>query len=208
MKVITKIEVQKKNSKRCSIYINEEFAFGMDIDAIGIYNIQKGNSYSEEEYRNLLNNLQYEKAKYVALKYIGYSPRTKQQVIKKLQSSEYDEFIIEKTISFLLKYKYIDDTEYVRNYIPNRIKQKRQGRKRIIYDLAQKGIDRCIIEPILEEYEENEYESALYLYNKRVKGKTPLEQKEKEKIYRYLQGRGYTYDTINSVIQSNSTPYL
>ena len=28
MKVITKIEVQKKNKKRCSVFINEEFAFG------------------------------------------------------------------------------------------------------------------------------------------------------------------------------------
>ena len=84
MKVITKIEVQKKNTKRCSVFINDEFAFGMDIDAIGIYNIQKGNRYTEDEYENLLKELQYEKAKFAALRYVGYSPRTIKQTIENL----------------------------------------------------------------------------------------------------------------------------
>lgn len=203
MKVITKIELQKNNSQRCSIYVDDEFAFGVDMDSILKYNIQKGNKYTQTEYEHLLNELQYEKAKFMALRYISYCPRTLKQVVEKLQSYEYAESIIDKTISFLKKYEYINDIEYIKNYIPNRIRNKRYGRHRIIYELAQKGISRDIIEPILDSYEDDEYESAMYLYNKKTKGKAVLDYKEQGNIYRYLQGRGYSYDIIKTVIEHN-----
>lgn len=201
MRVITKIEVQKKNTKRCSIFINDEFAFGMDIDAIGIYNIQKGNTYTEDEYENLLKALQYEKAKFAALRYVGYSPRTIKQTIEKLHTFEYDETIIDKTIEFLKSYGYLNDTEYANSFIRSRIKQKRHGRHKISYDLMHRGIDKELSRPILEEYENEEYEGAVYLYNKKSKGKDITDHKEKAKITRYLQSRGYPYEIIRSVIQ-------
>ena len=201
MKIITKLEVQKKNSKRCSVFINEEFAFGIDIDAIGMYDIQKGNQYTQEEYEELLKALQYEKAKFAALRYVGYSPRTIKETTEKLHTFEYDEIIITKTIEFLKSYGYLDDIEYANNFIRNRIKQKRQGRHKIIYDLIHRGISKDVSSPILEGYEEEEYEGALYLYYKKTKGKELLDSKEKAKITRYLQGRGYPFDIIRAAME-------
>lgn len=207
MKIITKIEVQKKNSKRCSIFINEEFAFGIDIDALGMYDIQKGNSYTEEEYEELLKKLQYEKSKFAALRYVGYSPRTIQQTVEKLHTLEFDEMIIEKTIDFLKSYSYLDDAAYVNNFIRSRIKQKRHGRHKITYDLLRRGISKDMCQPVLDEYEEEEYEAALYLYHKRTKGKIIKDYKEKSKITRYLQGRGYPFDIIRAVMEEGSQDY-
>ena len=201
MKIITKLEVQKKNSKRCSVFINEEFAFGIDIDAIGDYDIQKGNQYTEEEYEALLKALQYEKAKFAALRYVGYSPRSIKETTQKLHTFEYDEMIITKTIDFLKSYGYLDDAQYAEDFIRSRIRQKKNGRHKITYDLMHKGISKDISNPILEEYEEEEYEGALYLYHKKTKGKELTDSKEKAKITRYLQGRGYPFDIIRAVME-------
>jgi len=204
MKVITKIEVQKKNKNRCSVFIDEEFAFGMDLDAIITYDIQKGNQYTQEEYEELLKAMQYEKAKFAALRYVGYSPRTIKQTTEKLQTLEYDEVIIDKTIGFLKSYGYLDDLQYAKDFIRSRIKLKKNGRYKIAYDLMHRGIEKSISEPLLEVYHQEEYEGALSLYHKRTKGKEISDYEEKVKIRRYLQSRGYPFEIIREVMEKNS----
>lgn len=203
MKVITKIEIQKKNKNRCSVFVNEEFAFGMDLDAIITYDIQKGNQYTQKEYKELLKAMQYEKSKSAALRYVGYSPRTIRQTTEKLESLEYDAVIIDKTIEFLKLYGYLDDLQYAKDFIRSRIKQKKHGRYKIAYDLMHRGIKKCISEPLLEAYEEEEYKGALALYHKKAKGKEAKSNQEKAKITRYLQGRGYPFEIIKQVIEQD-----
>lgn len=205
--VITKIEVQKKNRQRCSVFINEDFAFGMEIGSIAKYDIQKGNEYTLEEYNELLKNLQFENSKSDALRYVGYSPRTVKQTIDKLKDLEYDETIIHQTIDFLKSYNYLDDLDYAQRFILSRITKKRNGRRKVSYDLMQRGISYDISGPIIEEYSQEEYEAAEYLYNRRTKGKDITDYKEKAKITRYLQSRGYTYDIINQVVQDAKQCY-
>lgn len=207
-KVITKIEVQKKNKNRCSVFINEEFAFGMDLDSVIKYDIQKGNEYTDHEYEDLLKKLQYEKAKFAALRYIDYSPRTIKETIDKLQTLEFEETVVEATLEFLKSYGYLNDLEYAHSFIRNRIHQKRHGRHKVSYDLIRRGISKDISAPILEEYQEAEYEGATYLYHKKTKGAEITDQKEKAKITRYLQSRGYSYDIIKDVIQEATQPYI
>ena len=199
-RVITKIEVQKKNKNRCSVFINEEFAFGRDIDSIITYDIQKGNAYTEDEYNELLQKLQYEKAKFAALRYVSYSPRTIKQTTDKLHTLEYDEHIIERIIDFLKSYNYLNDLDYANSFVRTRVISKRHGRHKVIHDLMGRGISKEITKEILEGYEEEEYEGAAYLYNRRAKGKDLTDYKEKAKITRYLQGRGYPYDMIRDLM--------
>ncbi len=207
-KVITKIEIQKKDKNRCSVFINEEFAFGMDLDCVIKYDIQKGNRYTNEEYDNLLQKLQYEKAKFAALRYINYSPRSIKETTDKLRTLQFEESVIEKTIDFLLSYDYLNDLEYAKVFIRTRIEGKRYGRNKVSYDLIMRGVGKEISGPILEQYQDAEYEGATYLYNKRTKGKKLKDHKERAKITRYLQGRGYSYETIKDVIQESTQHYI
>lgn len=173
----------------------------MEIGDIVKYNIQKGNVYTKEEYFKLVENLQYEKAKAAAIRYISYSPRTMKETTNKLHSLEFEPIIIDKTIDFLKKYNYINDLEYAEAYIRSRIRERRYGRRKISYELQNKGIGSDLSDPIIERYEEDEYESAVYLYNKRTRGEHINDYKERGKIIRYLQSRGYTYTIIERVIQ-------
>lgn len=200
--------MQKKDKNRCSVFINEEFAFGIDLDCVIKYDIQKGNRYTDGEYEKLLQKLQYEKAKFAALRYINYSPRSIKETRDKLQSFEFEESIIDKTIDFLLSYGYLDDLEYAKVFIRSRIEGKRHGRNKVSYDLIMRGVGKDISGPILDQYQDAEYEGATYLYKKRTKGKELRDYKERIKITRYLQGRGYSYDTIKEVIQEATQHHI
>jgi len=175
----------------------------MDLDAVITYDIQKGNQYTEKEYEELIKAMQYEKAKFAALRYVGYSPRTIKQTTEKLETLEYDEVIVDKTIGFLKSYGYLDDLQYAKDFIRSRIGQKKHGRYKIAYDLMHRGIEKSMSEPLLEEYVEEEYEGALALYNKRTKGKKITKYEEKAKITRYLQSRGYPFEIIKEVMDQD-----
>lgn len=207
IKTITKIEVQKKDKSRCSVFINEEFAFGMSLDSVITYDIQKGNQYTEEEYQELLRKLQYEQAKAAALRYIDYSPRTIQQTRDKLHTLEYEEGVIEQTLEFLLSYGFLNDADYAKQFIRSRITSKKHGRHKISHDLMTRGISKDISWPILEGYQEEEYEGALYLYKRRTKGRELTDYKDKAKVIRYLQSRGYPYEMIRDVMQEATEGY-
>lgn len=43
-KIITKVEIQKRNKDRVNVYINHEFAFACSAELVYIHNIEKGKS--------------------------------------------------------------------------------------------------------------------------------------------------------------------
>lgn len=79
----------------------------------------------------------------------------------------------------------------------NILSLKRKESK-ILYDLKNKGADTSIIDK--DDYSDILLENALYMANKKyasIKGGKNVENK----IYRYLEYHGYSYDIIKSVMQ-------
>ena len=69
--------------------------------------------------------------------------------------------------------------------------------------MQQKGIgEEDMIDALAELDENTEYESAKALAKKYLKGKNLEDEKVREKIFRYLVSRGYSYDTIKKVIRA------
>jgi regulatory protein len=66
-----------------------------------------------------------------------------------------------------------------------------------------KGIDRALLETVVDELEIDWFELAQEAYNKKY-STTPanLEYKEKAKRVRYLMYRGFSYDQINFAMQA------
>jgi regulatory protein len=114
---ITKIERQKKNNKRYSIFIDGKFKFGMSGEDVLFYRLKEDMDISEKEYDNILENVIYQEAKGRAARYLGYGPRTEKEMRNKLSTYDYPENIIDKVIELLQRYDYINDLNYARKYI-------------------------------------------------------------------------------------------
>ncbi|MEG1871149.1 MAG: recombination regulator RecX, partial [Peptostreptococcaceae bacterium] len=108
-KVITKIEAQKKKENRVNIFINGEFSFGCSSELIYYHNLVKGREINLEELQEIINEDNYLTAKTKALKYIESSLKSEFHVRENLQKKEYDEKTIDRVITFLMDYKFIDD---------------------------------------------------------------------------------------------------
>ena len=100
-------------------------------------------------------------------------------------------------------YHYIDDLRYACTYV--RLYQDRLSRLQIKMKLAQKGIDRGLIEQALEEeYETQEIEQIYRLLEKRnyVAGQT--DEKEYRRTYQYLMRRGFKSTEITKAMRERT----
>lgn len=200
---ITKIEQQKNNKERVNIYIDDKFAFGLMMEIKYKYDLQEDIEINEEYIQKVLREEELSKAKDQALKFLTYRQRSEKEIIDKLKKKGFEESIIDDTLNYLKKYKLVDDVEFAKAFMRDKINLNKFGPIRIKHELYKKGIDNNIIEKVLEENdEEDEYNRALNLAKKKLPS---YKNDDKNAIYRklggFLQRKGYSYDCIFKVLK-------
>lgn len=198
---ITKIEKQVNNQKRYSIYIDEKFAFGVSEEDLIYFKLKENSEITEQRYNYIMEYVIYTKAKDKAYKFLGYKARSEKEVRDKLTKENYPQEIIDRIIELFKHYNYINDENYTKAYINNRIKFKPRAKRMLKYELAQKGIDSDTIENIIDSSNIDETDIAINLLQKKLKNKKDIEQKEKQRIYNYMLRRGFDYETINKAFK-------
>lgn len=129
--------------------------------------------------------------------YISHSFRTERQVRDYLRDKGYSDAIIEYCIEKLKHYGYVDDEKYAEEFI--RIYHLNKGTVRLKAELLRKGIARAVIEDKLS-HDLQQGEIVENLAQSYMKGKE-LNQKNKARLFRYLYGRGFSYDDIKAAME-------
>ncbi len=201
---ITDIVEQKKNKNRFNIYIDEVFAFGISGELIYKEHLKKGLVVDEEKLRKIANEENKLKCRESALRIIERSYKTENEIKNKLLEKGYGIEEVNESVNFLKEYKFIDDRNYVKLFIKDRLRN--QGKQKIKYSLKLKGIsDEIIDEEISNLDREKEMEVALELASKKYTTIIKRESdkyKVREKLTRYLMGRGYDYQVAKDAVMS------
>lgn len=206
---ITKIEKQKNNQKRYSIYIDNNFSFGLNEEDLLYLKLKEFDEITINRYNYIMEYVVYTKAKDRAYRFLGYKARTEKELRDKLLDELYPQEIVNRIIELFKNYNYINDKNYAQGHINNRSKFKPMAKRMLKYELMKKGIDNSIIETTIENSNVNELDIAVQLLEKKIKNKTDLDKKEKERVYNFLLRRGFDYDTVNKafnlVLKKDST---
>jgi len=135
-----------------------------------------------------------------ALGYLGYRMRTEKEMTDYLTAKQYPEEEIAEVMARLVDYGYIDDAAFCKEYLRTKLDRGAVGRRKIRYDLSQKGITGEIIEAALMEYDaEGETENCIALVQK-LSQTRGTDQKAKASIQRTLLSKGFSYDTIRTAM--------
>ena len=141
-----------------------------------------------------------------ALKILNTSPRSEFEIRTKLHDKFYTDEEIDEAVLFCKKYNYINDENYAKMYIE--YNAQRYGRKLLSYKLMnEKKVDLEIIDNALDEVltHEKEIKYAKEIAEKYIKVRH-LESDEKQKVIRYLAGKGFSYDiswaALNDIFNS------
>lgn len=143
-----------------------------------------------------------EKAKETAFKFLSYQPRSIYEVRQKLFQKSYDSVITEQVIERLKELKFLDDDEFAGKMARDLVNAKGCGIYYIADKLKKKGIHSETIikvtDHLFSQIDEKEIAKELVLKKKRSLLNDPA---DKGRLGRYLQSRGYGWETIQVVIQ-------
>jgi regulatory protein len=198
--IITKIESQR-NEERVNIYLNGEFAFGLMKEIQYKYDLNEGMNIDKEYIDTVLMEEEQSKANNCALRFLAYRQRSEKEIIDKLKKKGFEDKFIENTLVYLKHYGLVDDIEFAKSFMKDKINLNKYGPQRIKYELYKKGISQEIIEGVLEE-DEDEYSRALKLAKKKM---SSYKNDDRNAIYRklggFLQRKGYSYDSISKILK-------
>lgn len=198
--IVTAIEQQKHNKDRFSVFVDGDFAFGLCKADILYFKIKENEPIDKEKFDFIVENLVYIKAQDTAMNFLSFKPRTEREVNIKLKEKEFSDEVINKVITFLKKYNYINDRKYCEMYISDGMRLKKKGKYLLKFELIQRGIDEKIISEVFDEIEVNEVELAKTLIKKKYNLQDEITDKEKQKIYGMLARKGYSYSDIKQAL--------
>ncbi len=127
---------------------------------------------------------------------LGKFSYTEKALIEKLNSKNFTEKEIYKTIKTLKEHKYINDNEYAYRFVEKMI-DKCFGKNYILLRLKEKGIQEQTAEKtfnlLLKEKHLTEYDIALKIIKKKSNYKP-------EKVVRLIKSRGFSQEVIDRIV--------
>ena len=196
MPKITQLQAQKKNKKRISVFVDNEYAFSVFDELAAIYHLEVGKDINTVELKELFFEDEYKRAFSRAVKAISYSEKSQKQIKELLEKAEFDEKVIARVLDRLDELDYVCDERLAQEFVA---KNSSLGSRAIKAKLKQKGISEEIIDSAL--LGNDETDAAKELAKKLMQKYASLDEfKRKKKISDFLARRGFLWDTNSYAI--------
>lgn len=171
-------------------------------DTLVNFGLYKGQEVEEEFVENLKFEDEKSEALLLSYKFLQRN-KTKQQLVDYLYKNKIQRDTIDLVLPILEEKKYLNDEDYARRYLSDALNIKKYGKIKTRYMLMSKGIDKKLIEKVMEDYDyELEYMNALELIEKRI-SKDETDPKIINSAKNYLQGRGFEFEIINFTLDDH-----
>ena len=193
---ITEISVQKRNKKRCNVYIDGNFCCALFVITVMSHGLKVGMEISEEELNTIAFESEKESAQSYAFDYVSKYFKTEKQLREKLLQKGYLPAIVDYVVNKVKEYGYINDENFAKAYLESgKIKK---GEKLLKYELKAKGIS----EDILEDLEISEEEELAVCKKESVKffQKAEKSRENVQKLYAKLARKGFSFEIIKKAV--------
>jgi regulatory protein len=200
---ISRIEQQKKNKKRFSLYVENQYLMGVSEETLLKFNIYQGRTISDEETVQIQNHEEKIAVREQAWRYLSRRAHSTKELSDKLLKKGLNKDTVEHMIFELKEKQYIDDDAFARQWISDEITLKKSGPLLIKNKLLQKGITSDKINQLLIDLydEQQQRTNCRQLVQKKVNFLNQQKTADKKnKLYRFLTQKGYTWEIINPVL--------
>ena len=220
---ITELKQGLKNPERVNVFVDENFAFSLDISQIVDLKIKVGREITLEELEDFKEASEFGKLYQRTLEWTLQRPRsvreTKDYLRRKLRTSfeghpqllrgrsdepredgreerpekDCSKFSNE-IINRLVSKGYLDDQKFAKYYVENRFVKKGVSQKRLKMELFKKGISNDIIEEVLDM--RNDEEEILKIIAKK------RNKYDDEKLINYLCRQGFSFELVQNLVRT------
>jgi regulatory protein len=207
--VITRIERQKRNSRRVSVYLDDAFAFGIEEDVAYQHQLVKGRLVSQEFAALLMEQSARIEARRIAERLLSARMRSERELHTRLVRREIPPAVADSVIADLRRIGLLDDEAFARAYIADRMLLRPRSRQLLGRELKSKGVAPEIVERVLDRLAggEMEVENATAVLRKYLARQSSMDAGvSRRRVYAALVRRGFSADVIRSAFRAAGAP--
>lgn len=197
LRTITAITEQKKNLDRVNIYLDGEYALSLNSEQAA--SLRVGMPLSEEAIRALSDEDRVRQARETAIALLGYRPRSISEVRRHLLQKGYDEAMVERVVTYLKEVHLLDDQAFAEYWTEQRTTFKPRSKMALRQEMAAKGLSREVIEEAMAGISDEEMARQAASQRAYRWAQLPYDEYQ-QKMSRYLQARGFGYQTISQAV--------
>lgn len=198
------IRIEPAKGGKLSLFSDGEYVMSVSPDLWYSLDYSDGAELSDEEFEKLKFEIDSRKAYAQALRFLTLRAHSADELYKKLIKKhipECAEFAVEKCREL----GFINDYDFAVTYANELAQKKKFGTSRIKNELFIKGIDREIIDSVINEIETDYSQSIIDIIEKKYYN-CLSDDKGRQKMIAGLMRLGHSYSDIKSVLADYNLP--
>lgn len=196
---VNRIETQKKNGFRYSLFSEEGFIVGISDSTLTNLDLRKGSVIDQALFGKILENEENWSIREYLIRLLGRRDHASFELKLKGMKKGYSSEILDQIISELEDKGYINNESFARKFAKDKFEFRKWGKSKIRTELLSKKIPPAVIEQTLSEVidEDQEVIKIRELINKKKASLLRTEkEKRKKKIFDFLVRKGYDSTVI------------
>lgn len=191
--------IYRENSIDVFLETSEKYSCSYSI--LSSLSLSSGMKLDMEAYRFLQEESELFTCREKALRYLAIRQRSEFEIRQYLKKKKYSSNIIDSVVRFLHERSYLNDLDFGISYIQSIVNRKPAGVPLLKQKLYSKGITGKTAEKAIKQSgcDNPDIESLTDLARKKLRSLDGKPGKQ-EKLYRYLLGRGFNYETVSKTI--------
>lgn len=201
MPVVTKITLQKRRKDLANIFLDGRYSFSVLTEDVFRQKIKVGDELGLKDAQKLQKSKIDKNIFDSVLNYSSIRPHSQKEITRYLITKKQSEPQIKKILTRLTKLGIINDEAFA-DWLVNSRQKSNKGQHFIRSELFQKGIDKLIIEKVINNLKVSEETLAQNALEKKLK-LVPIEtldSKARASLLRYLVSKGFSYNIARKAI--------
>ena len=199
--IITKIKRLRGKRQRYTVHLDGVPAFEVSDWTIGKCGLHTGDDLDEPTIGKIKSAEAETQAKNTAINYLSYRQRSSKEIIDHLTKKGFAHECAEVVTRQLQSLRMVNDLEFARAFVRDRLKRKPTGQALLRTQLIAKGISSSMTDSILDELisPQSQQDSASQAAKRKIRlmqysKKNLGEEKRKKRLLDFLLRRGFSYE--------------
>ena len=199
---ILSIKRSTRYNDRIIVKLDDKSVFRVPEDAFVLNPLHVGQTVTLDEIENYDVKMRLQEAKDAAFKLLSFRMRSIAEMRKRLKEKSFSQIEIDDVIDKLTKLNYLNDVEFGKAFVKEKIKNKKIGPKAIKselfpHQLSPDFVDE-LIESVYKKYKINDL-ITFHLKRKKIKKNTQMNKSDLSRLNNYLLRKGFEWDNINGL---------
>jgi regulatory protein len=202
MSRITELKPQKNRTDRYNLYLDDVYKFPVSANTVLAAGLHVGMEIDEAELQQIRQSAEIGNAHDKALNYLDLRRRSIKELHDYLRRKEYEPEVINQVVDRLMRANLLNDEEFARAWVRDRLLLKPKSKRALSVELAQKGISRSVIDAVLIEMEEGSEQRALEeAVSRKLRQTKYATRVNDDKLIASLVREGYSYSDIKNCLR-------